>query len=140
MRAVCILRQKSSTVNIRAVADGENQHQQNRVVNFIDDAIITNAEAVAIVHAGHFFCAGTTRVFGKLLKGDIKALLKLGVADFPQGFLDRGTDFDTVTAHAQPSFLRAALQAMFAPGSASARSTAALSARSSACRNFWFTN
>jgi hypothetical protein len=109
-----------STVNLFTIANGQNQHQQDGIMNLINDPVISDAKAITILKAGQFLRPHAPGIFRQLVEGIIQPLLQFGVADFPQRLFHRRTDFQPVAAHAQPRRLRASAHATFSPGSDSA--------------------
>ncbi len=79
--------------------------------------------------------AGRCRtVLGQFIESGVHTMPQAGIADFSKGFLYRRADFDAVSHQTHPMRLRASAQGILPPGSARARSAAALSRRSSSFR------
>src|ERR1019366_2625171 len=129
-----------STVNLFAVADGQNQNEQDWVVNFVNDPVVSDTEAITILKSAHFLRADAPGIFRQFVECVVESLLPFRVPDFSQRLLDRRTDFQPITAHVHPSRLRASGHGMFSPGSSRARFAAPLSPRSSSRRNCSSTN
>jgi hypothetical protein len=87
------MKQNCPSVNLLAVADDQNQNQQDGVVDFVDDPVISGAEAVTILKSAHFLRAHAPGIFRELAEGVIQPLLQFRVPDFPQRLFDRRTDF-----------------------------------------------
>ena len=86
---------RKAAVHVAAAADPHHKHQQGRVLNLIDDPVITDTDAVQGGRTLQGFAPGGTRVIGQLidLPSDAPAL---GLGDSRQRIHRRRFDLDSV--------------------------------------------
>ena len=63
------------TVDFFPVTNGQNQNEEDSIVNFVNDSIISNPKAVTILKASHFLRSHATGIFREFFERSIQTML-----------------------------------------------------------------